>query len=53
MNKVKIKDKKVGAIIEVAKDVASDYIATGNFEMYKEETKTLFNKQKSENLKND
>lgn len=53
MNKVKIKDKKNGAVIQVAKELASDYIATGNFEMYKEETKTLFNKTKSENTRND
>lgn len=36
MEKVKIKDKKTGAIKEVKKDLAGDYIGTGNFEMVKE-----------------
>lgn len=53
MEKVKIRDVKVGAVIEVAKDIASDYIATKNFEIYKEEAKTLFNKSKNESMKND
>lgn len=54
MEKVKIRDVKVGAVIEVAKDIASDYIATKNFEIYKEEeAQTLFNKSKNESMKND
>lgn len=38
MDKVKIIDKKTGAIKEVKKSLAGDYIGTGNFEIY-EETK--------------
>ena len=41
MEKVKIRDKSNGAIIEVAKALASDYIMTGNFEYVKEPIKNL------------
>ena len=41
MEKVRIKDKSNGAIIEVAKALASDYIMTGNFEYVKEPIKNL------------
>lgn len=37
MEKVKIKDVKTGAIHEVLKELASDYIGTGRFEFVKEE----------------
>jgi hypothetical protein len=43
--KVKIKDKKTGAIKEVKKSLVSDYIGTGNFELVqdkKEEKKSNF-----------
>ncbi len=36
MDKVKIVDKKTGATKEVKKSLASDYIGTGKFELYKE-----------------
>lgn len=35
MEKVKIKDKKTGAVKEVNKSLASDYIGTGRFEIAK------------------
>lgn len=36
MDKVKIKDIKTGAIKEVKKSVASDFIGTGNFVLVNE-----------------
>lgn len=45
--KVKIKDKKTGAIYEVKKSLASDYIGTGDFELVKEE------KEKSNSFKSE
>ena len=36
MDKVKIVDKKTGAVKEVKKSLASDYIGTGKFEVYKQ-----------------
>jgi len=36
MEKVKIKNVKTGAIEEVNKSLASDYIGTGRFELYEE-----------------
>ena len=42
MNKVKIKDKKTGAIKEVKKTLASDYVGTGKFELVKNEKKVTF-----------
>lgn len=56
MEKVKIKDIKTGAIIEVAKELASDYIATGRYHTIEEkklDTKSLFkdNKKENENMK--
>ena len=36
MDKVKIQDVKTGAIKEVKKVLASDYIATGKFRLYEE-----------------
>ena len=36
MEKVKIIDKKTGAVKEVKKSLASDYIGTGKFELYQE-----------------
>ncbi len=47
--KVKIKDIKTGAIKEVKKSLASDYVGTGNFELVtekKEEKKSNFFKTK-------
>ena len=40
MEKVKIIDKKTGAVKEVKKSLASDYIGTGKFEMYVEKKQT-------------
>ena len=39
MEKVKIIDKKTGAVKEDKKSLASDYIGTGKFEIYKEPEK--------------
>lgn len=39
METIKIKDVKTGAIKEVKKSLASDYVGTGKFEIYKEEKK--------------
>lgn len=39
MEKVKIKNVKTGAIEEVKKTLASDYVGTGRFELVKEEEK--------------
>ena len=39
MEMVKIKDVKTGAIKEVRKSLASDYIGTGRFELLKEDSK--------------
>lgn len=39
MEKVKVKDIKTGAIKEVNKSLASDYVGTGRFELYKEKEK--------------
>ena len=36
METVKIKDKKTGAVKTVKKSLASDYIGTGKFELFKE-----------------
>lgn len=36
MELVKLKDKKTGAIIEVKKSLAGDYIGTGKYEVYEE-----------------
>jgi len=49
MDKIKIKDKKTGAIKEVKKVLADDYIGTGNFVLYdekkeKEESKSFVSK---------
>ena len=35
--KVKVKDIKTGAIYEVKKSLASDYIGTGDFELVEDE----------------
>lgn len=55
MDKVKIKDKKTGAIIEVKKSLASDYIGTGIFEAYvenkEEKNITTINKPKNKYYK--
>lgn len=45
MEKVKIINKKTGIVKEVKKALASDYIGTGNFEMYNEKPKTIFKKE--------
>ena len=53
MDKVKIKDKKTGAILEVKKTLASDYIGTGNFVIYEEEPKRevkIFSNNKPEKM---
>ena len=46
MDKVKIQDIKTGAVKEVKKVLASDYIATGKFRLYEEKKeepkKTVF-----------
>lgn len=39
MEMVKIKDINNGAVKEVKKSLASDYVGTGRFELVKEETK--------------
>lgn len=55
MDKVKIKDIKTGAVIEVKKALASDYIGTGNFVAYKEEPKKevkIFSNNKPEKIGN-
>ena len=45
----KIKDKTNGAVIEVPKELASDFVATGNFEIYNEiKSKTTFVKSKED-----
>lgn len=46
--KVKIKDKRTGAITEVKASIADDFIGTGNFELLeeKEEPKKSFNTNK-------
>lgn len=59
MDKVKIKDIKTGAIKEVKKSLASDFIGTKKFELYDEkEKKSSFNREtnktfSSEENKND
>ena len=45
MEKVKVKDIRTGAVKEVNKSLASDYVGTGNFEIYKEK------KEKKEAIK--
>lgn len=52
MELVKIKDKSNGAIITVKKSLASDYIGTGKFEIYKEEKNKSGFKFESEKEKN-
>lgn len=42
METIKIKDVKTGAIKEVKKSLASDYVGTGKFEIYKEKEKPNF-----------
>lgn len=42
MEKVKIRDKRTGAIKEVKKTLASDFIGTGNFELVEEVKKPNF-----------
>ena len=39
--KVKIKNKKTGAIKEIKKTLASDYIGTGDFVLVEETKKTI------------
>ena len=39
MERVKIQDKRTGAVKEVKKTLAGDYIGTGNFILYKETKK--------------
>lgn len=41
MEMVKIKDKKTGAVKEVKKSLAGDFIGTGNFELVKKEEKKV------------
>lgn len=54
MDNVKIRDKRTGAIKEVKKEIAGDFVGTGNFEVV-EENKTskpknnIFNKSTEEN----
>lgn len=36
METVKVRDKKTGAVKTVKKSLASDYLGTGKFELYKE-----------------
>ena len=49
MEKTKIKDKTNGAVIEVPKELASDFVATGNFEIFNEiKSKTTFVKSKED-----
>lgn len=45
MEKVKVKDIRTGAVKEVNKSLAIDYVGTGNFEIYKEK------KEKKEAIK--
>lgn len=42
MEKVKIKDKKTGAIKEVKKSLAGDYVGTGKFTLVENKTITSF-----------
>lgn len=41
MDKVKIKDVVTGAVKEVKKSLAGDYIGTGKYEMYSEKPKEV------------
>lgn len=53
MEKVKVINKKTGAIEEVKKALAGDYIATGDFELYeekKQEIKPKMNVNREERL---
>lgn len=55
MDKVKIKDIKTGAVIEVKKALVSDFIGTGKFVAYEEEPKKeikMFSNNKSEKIGN-
>lgn len=45
MEKVKVINKKTGAVKEIKKALAGDYIGTGEFEMYEE--KKQINKQEN------
>lgn len=52
MEKVKIKDVKTGAVKEVKKSLAGDYVGTGKFEIYKaKETKDFKTSTFSKNNK--
>jgi len=55
MEKVKIKNIKTGAIEEVKKALAGDYIGTGNFVLYEEneefKPKTNVNREERLNVK--
>lgn len=42
MEKIKIKDIKTGAVKEVNKSLAGDYVGTGKFEVLKEKEKIEF-----------
>ena len=52
MEKIKIQDVKTGAVKEVKKTLAGDYIGTGRFQMYEEPKqepkKTIFTKYSKE-----
>lgn len=48
MDKVKIKDIRTGAIKEVKKEIAGDFIGTGNFEMVYEDKESKANKLKND-----
>ena len=41
MARVKVKDIKTGAVKEVEKSLASDFIGTGKFELYEEKKSRL------------
>lgn len=52
MERVKVISKKTGAIKEIKKALAGDYIGTGEFEMYesKKENKPKFNVNRDERI---
>ena len=41
MEKVKIQDKRTGAVKEIKKSLAGDYIGTGNFVLYVEKKQEI------------
>lgn len=48
METVKVKDKKTGAVKEIKKSLAGDYVGTGNFVLFEEKK---FEEKKFEEIK--